>query len=155
MRKTSTPDVAIDIDLGGFRPALGARRLRALGESVLRRQGQRQALLSLAFVSHRRIAAMNRRHLGHHGPTDVITFALGRAGSAAPVVGDIYVAPDVVRTQARRLGLPVREELARVVIHGILHALGMRHPENGRRERSPMWQRQERLLRLARREGLL
>jgi probable rRNA maturation factor len=67
------------------------------------------------------------------------------------VVGDVYIAPDVARTNARSEGVSVTEELARLVVHGTLHALGYSHPEGSREERagSPMWKRQERLLRRA------
>ena len=92
-----------------------------------------------------RSAAMNRQYLGHRGPTDVITFALG-AGGAVAAVGDIYICLDVVRAHARRFGVPLRVELLRVVVHGVLHVLGHTHPEDDQRERSPMWRRQERLL---------
>jgi probable rRNA maturation factor len=40
----------------------------------------------------------------------------------------------------------VREELARLVVHGTLHVLGYVHPEGGTRTESAMWKRQERLL---------
>lgn len=155
MPKTPAPDAIVDVDTNGRRLPMGVEPVRALASLVLRRERVRHALLSIAFVSRRRIAAMNRRHLGHRYATDVITFALSRAGTRTPLIGDIYVSPDVVREQARELGLPVREELARVVVHGILHALGHDHPENGRRTRSPMWRRQERHLAWARAEGLL
>jgi probable rRNA maturation factor len=145
----------MDIDPQGRRLALGTSAVRAIGEFVLRHERARRALLSVSFVSRSAIARMNRTHLGHKGATDVITFALGRTGRGAPVVGDIYIAPDVVRDQARRLGVPARQELARVVIHGILHALGREHPESQARFTSPMWRRQERLLFQAQREGLL
>ena len=39
------------------------------------------------------------------------------------------------------------EEIARLVVHGVLHTLGYDHPENEGREASDMWRRQERLLR--------
>jgi probable rRNA maturation factor len=42
--------------------------------------------------------------------------------------------------------VPVREEVARLVVHGTLHVLGREHPEDEGRTRSPMWRRQERLL---------
>jgi probable rRNA maturation factor len=40
----------------------------------------------------------------------------------------------------------VREELARLVVHGTLHVLGYEHPEVDARTKSPMWKRQERVL---------
>ena len=142
------------MDTGRQRLSLATSSVRALAGFVLQRERVRSAMLSIAFVSRRAIADLNRRHVGHRGHTDVITFALGRATPSAPLVGDIYVAPDVVREQAKRLRVPVREELARVVVHGVLHAIGHDHPEGDGRERSTMWKRQERWLAAARAEGV-
>lgn len=102
-------------------------------------------MLSITLVSARTMARLNQQHLGHRGPTDVITFALGDDGSGT-LVADIYICPDVARVQAREWRVGVREELARLVVHGTLHACGWDHPEDGARESSPMWKRQERLL---------
>jgi rRNA maturation RNase YbeY len=63
------------------------------------------------------------------------------------VIGDIYIAPDVARENARTAGAPAREELTRLVVHGTLHVLGYDHPEGDGRDRSSMWKRQERLVR--------
>lgn len=155
MPKTSGRDLAVDVDADGQRLPLSVARVRALATLVLERERTRRALLSVAFVSPRAIGAMNRRHLHQAGATDVITFALGRPGRGAPLVGDIYIAPEVVRAQARDAGIAVREELARVVIHGVLHALGYDHPEDASRLRSAMWRRQERHLAHAKRMGVL
>jgi probable rRNA maturation factor len=133
---------------------LGGRTVRALARYVLRAEKMPGAMLSIAFISPRAMAALNRRHLGRRGHTDVLAFALGRPAAGTPLVGDIYIAPDVVRAQARRLGVGAREELARVVVHGVLHAVGHEHPESAARVRSPMWRRQERLLASARARGL-
>jgi 3-methyl-2-oxobutanoate hydroxymethyltransferase len=65
-----------------------------------------------------------------------------------PVIGDIYIAPDVARANARRYDAGLREELARLVVHGVLHVLGYDHDEDEARHASPMWRRQERLLAL-------
>jgi ssRNA-specific RNase YbeY (16S rRNA maturation enzyme) len=43
----------------------------------------------------------------------------------------------------------VREETLRLVVHGVLHVLGYDHPAGESRYESPMWRRQERLLRSA------
>jgi probable rRNA maturation factor len=145
----------VDVNSEGRRLPLSARTIRALGAFVLEREHARRALVSVSFVSRRQIARLNRDHLGHPGPTDVITFALGRAARGGAVVGDIYVAPEVVREQARRFGQSARLELARVVVHGILHALGRDHPDQDGRTTSPMWRRQEALLAMARRGGVL
>jgi probable rRNA maturation factor len=125
---------------------LSRARVAEIATRVLRAEGARDAELSITFLSNRAIAALNARHLGHRGPTDVISFGFAPAGAGAPVTGDIYIAPDVARAHAQRFGVPVREELARLVVHGTLHVLGRTHPEGDARTRSPMWRRQEELL---------
>jgi probable rRNA maturation factor len=154
MPRIAKVERGIVVDTGRRRLSLATTSVRRLADFVLRRERVKSAMLSIAFVSKRAMADLNRRHLGHPGGTDVITFALGRPAPTAPLVGDIYVAPDVVAEQARRFRVPVREELARVVVHGVLHALGHQHPEGDGRERSPMWKRQERWLAAARAEGV-
>lgn len=145
--------VAVDTD--SVRIAVSRERVRRVAEHVLRAERVRDALVSITFVTDRHIAALNRRHLGHRGPTDVISFGFtppsvgkGRGGAGA-VVGDVYIAPDVARRNARAHGQGVREELLRLVVHGVLHVLGHDHPVDEARYTSPMWRRQERRLRAA------
>lgn len=102
-------------------------------------------MLSITFVTSRRMAKLNREHLGHSGATDVITFALG-AGVDGAVIGDIYICPDVARKHASTHRVGIREEIARLVVHGTLHACGWEHPEDDSRTSSPMWRKQEHLL---------
>jgi probable rRNA maturation factor len=138
--------MVVAVSAHGVRAPLSRAAAAALVRAVLRAEGAREAMMSVTFVSRPAIARLNRRHLAHRGPTDVISFGFRRAAAADPVVGDVYVAPEVARAQARRLGVPVREEVARLVIHGVLHALGWDHPDGDARTRSPMWRRQEELV---------
>ena len=141
--------IIVDVSADGARTPLASARVRRVAAAVLRAEGVRDALVSIAFVSAREIARLNKRHLGHAGVTDVISFALGAGKErSAPhaVVGDIYIAPNVARANAMRFGRGVREELARLVVHGTLHVLGHDHPDGTARTTSPMWRRQERLL---------
>ncbi len=138
-------DVAVD---AGVRSAISRARIATIARSVLRSERASNAMLSIALVTRARIAALNARHLGHRGATDVISFGFAPGGTNGAVVGDIYIAPTVARDNAVRLGLGIREELARLVVHGTLHVLGHEHPDADRAA-SPMWQRQERLLKVA------
>ena len=138
--------LAVDVAAEGVRIPVARARVVTLAEGVLRREKVRDALLSIAFVTDRRIAALNREHLGHAGPTDVISFGFAPSAAGA-VVGDVYIAPAVARRNAAERGGGVREEVMRLVVHGVLHVLGHDHPEDESRYESPMWQRQERLLR--------
>lgn len=141
--RKATLDVAVSCE--GVRPALSLAKVAECARFALRAEGVRQALLSIGFVSKSRIAVLNRVHLGHRGPTDIISFSLGHPPGGV-VAGDIYIAPEVARENAKRYGTQLREETMRLVIHGVLHVLGHDHPEGDDRMDSPMWQRQEQLV---------
>jgi probable rRNA maturation factor len=110
-------------------------------ESVLRGE-RRQALISITFLGRESMRRLNAEHKGRDRPTDVLAFPL--TGPAGEVIGDVYICPWVARREARDRGIPVREELVRLLVHGTLHALGRDHPEGPERTRSAMWRRQER-----------
>lgn len=144
----------IEVSADGVRLPLPRARVAAVARAVLHAENVTDATLSITFVSTPRIASLNREHLGHRGGTDVISFPLTSDVPNAPVTGDIYIAPDVARRNAAAHGVAAREELTRLVIHGVLHVLGFDHPGGLERTGSAMWQRQEELLAaLQRRSG--
>lgn len=102
----------------------------------------RWADVSLTFVGRDRMRQLNHAFLGRQGVTDVIAFALG--GPSGAQAADVYICPWQVRRAAARYRVPVRQELVRVIVHGVLHGLGHDHPEGAGREACPMWRRQER-----------
>ena len=138
----------VDVSTGGLRLPVSLDRIRDASRRVLRGERVRNALVSIAFVPDAQMARLNRRHLGHRGATDVISFAFATAGNSDALVGDIYIAPAVARRSALAHGAGIREELLRLVVHGTLHVAGHVHPENEARHASPMWRRQERLVRI-------
>ena len=101
--------------------------------------------LSVTFLSERAMRELNDRELGHDRSTDVIAFRLEHVDQ---VVGDVYVCPAVARRSARAAQVSPREELMRLIVHGILHVLGHEHPEGDSRMASPMWVLQERYVAL-------
>ncbi|MEO7711983.1 MAG: rRNA maturation RNase YbeY [Gemmatimonadaceae bacterium] len=139
----------VDVTTNGVRIAVARARVERVAERVLRAEQVRNARLSIAFVTDREIARLNWDHLRHRGPTDVISFRFAAGARNAPVTGDVYIAPGVARRNAAVHRTGVREELLRLVVHGVLHVLGHDHPTDDSRIHSPMWRRQERLLRLA------
>jgi probable rRNA maturation factor len=139
--------VSVDVATDKARTPLSRERIGAIARAALRYERVREAMISITLVDRRSIAKLNAEHLGHKGDTDVISFGFTRATTTDPVVGDIYICPAVASENAKAHGTSVREEIARLVVHGILHVLGYDHPEDDRRETSDMWRRQERLLR--------
>jgi probable rRNA maturation factor len=139
--------LAVAVSAERVRLPIPAARVRATAMAVLAAERVRAALISIAFVSARSIATLNRDHLGVDGPTDVIAFALQRTGHGAPLIGDIYIAPAIARAHAKQHRVTEREEAVRLVVHGVLHVVGLDHPDGAGRVESEMWRRQEQLVR--------
>jgi probable rRNA maturation factor len=111
----------------------GASELRAVRDLVRRTlagEGCRAREVSVVFVSNPEIRRLNRRFLNHSRYTDVISFPV-----SAEFLGEIYVSRDQARLQAAKYGVEFREELLRLVLHGLLHLLGYQHREMPVRER--------------------
>lgn len=124
---------------------IGAGEIEHAVLRVLAAEGADAAELSVAVVGDAEIERLNLEYLQHEGPTDVISFPLSASGGR--VVGDVYVGADQARRQAAELEVPLAEEVLRLAIHGTLHVLGYEHPQDEGREGSPMYERQEALLR--------
>jgi probable rRNA maturation factor len=137
---------AIDVSSSVRRLRVSAARIKKAAAATLKAEGVKDAMLSITFLGRGAMSELNRRYLGHSGPTDVISFGLGRHGRRGPVVGDIYICPEIARANAKRQGVSSQEELLRLVVHGTLHALGYDHPDGVTRTQSAMWRRQERIL---------
>jgi probable rRNA maturation factor len=144
--KSPPRGVAIDVSSSVRRLLVSGPRVKQAAAAALNAEGVKDAMLSITFVGRAAMSELNRRYLGHRGPTDVISFGLGRIGRRGPVVGDIYICPEIARANAKRQGVSSQEELLRLVVHGTLHTLGYDHPEGATRAQSPMWRRQEGIL---------
>ena len=139
--------MTVAVSLDGARIPVTRDAIARVARAVLASERVGNALLSVTFLSRQAIRDMNRRHLRRDRETDVIAFAFRPVGRGAPMVGDVYIAPDVARESARAAKVSLREEITRLVVHGTLHALGYDHPETGDRTHSRMWKKQERLVR--------
>lgn len=84
-----------------------------------------RAEIEVALVDDATIARLNRRYLGHIGPTDVLTFPNGR-DRGTRVLGEVVISIPRARAQARRLHHSVRREVALLLAHGVLHLRGYR-----------------------------
>ncbi len=88
--------------------------------------------------------ALNRRWHDRDEVTDVLAFPLPTPGG--PLAGDVYICRWQAVRAAAAHRVALKEELVRLVVHGVLHVLGWDHPAGPERVRSPMWRRQERIV---------
>ena len=123
---------------GPGRDGLQAERWAGLAAAVLRDEGVGRGELGLRFVDPDAMSELNSSHMGSPGPTDVLAFPIDGAGGAVripeqiPLLGDVVVCPAYAADQAPdhaggghdgSLG----DELALLVVHGVLHVLGYDH----------------------------
>ena len=120
--------------------------LLALAEAVVREEGlDGEALISISLVDEAEISRLNEDHLARSGPTDVLAFPIEdlvagvvpeQGGDRPPLlVGDVVICPAVVRRQAAEADVPFDDEMALIVVHGILHLLGYDHAVEGDAEK--------------------
>ncbi|MGC8643467.1 MAG: rRNA maturation RNase YbeY [Isosphaeraceae bacterium] len=122
-------------------------RLRRLARQVLLGEGVRRASISLALVDDQTIHRINRDHLGHDWPTDVISFPLSPPGDAE-LAGELVVSAEMARDATLSIGAEPADELALYVVHGLLHLCG--YNDGNEEETRLMRQREDLVLR---REG--
>ena len=97
--------------------------MRKTAAAVVRGEGRRNADLRLIFTTDARMRTLNARWLGRRTTTDVLSFPFDGDG-AGTLDGEVYVNLDQARRQAATERLSERHEIARLVIHGVLHLLG-------------------------------
>jgi probable rRNA maturation factor len=127
-----------------------------LAEAVLGDEGvPGEAELSMLFVDEAAMADLNKRFLGRDGPTDVLSFPIddepiegGRSpdsGGTGPgdtseptdmpiVLGDVVICPAVAFRNAPEHAGTYEDELALLVVHGVLHLLGLDHEDDDEAE---------------------
>ena len=77
--------------------------------------------IHISLMSDEALLEINKKHLNHHDYTDVITFDYSTENT---IHCDIAVSTDRVSENAHNEGVSIENELARVMIHGILHCVG-------------------------------
>ncbi len=100
-----------------------AAAIASLARGVLAAEGVRRASISVAVVDNAGIHELNRRHLDHDWPTDVISFPLSDAGEPE-LQGELVVSAEMALETARACGAEPPEELALYLVHGLLHLCG-------------------------------
>jgi probable rRNA maturation factor len=135
---------------------IAVARWAELSKNVLKARGIKgETEVSLLFVDEDAIAALNEQFLGKSGPTDVLSFPIedepgptgrspdlgGSGPGASPregtltLLGDVVICPTVAARNAEEHEVSLDDEVALLVVHGLLHLLGMDHQEDAEAER--------------------
>jgi rRNA maturation RNase YbeY len=96
--------------------------LRAWLSEVAQTEGKIVQELNIILCSDEYLYKMNVDYLNHRTYTDIITFDQGTTNKA--ISGELYISLDRVRDNANSLKISVKDELHRVMVHGILHLCG-------------------------------
>lgn len=111
--------------------SLNTRLLRRITETLLTKSLKLEDFdLSIILVRAPEMARINQTFLQHEGSTDVITFdytdnsALAPRPSTLSLHGELFICIDDALAQAREFQTSWQSELARYVIHGVLHLQG-------------------------------
>lgn len=86
--------------------------------------------VGVVFVADKEMISLNTAYRGKRKTTDVLSFGNdgawpGEGGKG--LLGDIVISMPQIRRQAAKAGRPVRDELAMMLVHGVLHLLGYDH----------------------------
>ncbi len=130
---------------------IDVERWQELAIAVLEHEGIRAGTeLSVFFITADEMSELNMQHMGGSGPTDVLAFPIdggevveivsgptgaSRGPDRSPpdrgdlplLLGDVVICPSIARDQAPDHAGTLDDELALLVVHGILHVLGWDH----------------------------
>jgi probable rRNA maturation factor len=106
----------------------------AFATSALKAIGNSESSATVAFVSDNRIRELNRQFRSINKATDVLSFPAG--GPDQSNLGDIAVSVETAVVQAKENGLSFDNEVAQLILHGLLHLSGYDHEtDNGEMNR--------------------
>lgn len=102
--------------------------------TVLQGQEVDNVVVTLILTNDEAIAHINKTYRKKKGPTDVISFAYREAPmphvTTKEHLGDIFISLETAQRQAIEYGVTLKEELKRLLVHGVLHLLGYDHEQS-------------------------
>ena len=106
-------------------PSIKKRETTAWVRAVAATYGKKVGDVSYIFCNDKRILEVNREFLQHDYYTDIITFDDSNLKEGY-IAGDIFIDIETVRDNARLYGATARQEMLRVIVHGVLHLCGQK-----------------------------
>ena len=125
--------------------------LERSAQAILSDLGETSAELGILFVGDQRMRGLNRRYRGKNHTTDVLAFAMREAcpphllHPMRDMLGDVVISVPTAWRQAMEAGRSLDDELAWLLVHGILHLCGYDH-ERSKKEAHRMHRRERMVL---------
>lgn len=115
--------------------------LKKVGEKTAKDLKIRR-LISVVLVGDKKIRELNRQYRKKDKVTDVLSFGDWKNSE---ILGEIVISLPQIKRQAKEYGVESKQELARILIHGILHLTGLDH-ERSKTEERKMFKKQDDLV---------
>jgi probable rRNA maturation factor len=108
------------------------KRVRKAVEELLKSRGMNgEVALSIFVVGERKIRELSKKYLGKDEVTDVLSFSQVEGeetpGEDKLILGDVAICYSVAKKQAVKMNKLLDEEIEFLVLHGVLHLLGVHH----------------------------
>lgn len=117
-----------------FAPLVRPEWVEAVARQALEAEGVTEAELGVLITDDETVHDLNRRYADEDRPTDVLSFSLQEGEEFASPdavlrLGEVIISCPTAERQAREAGRPVKDEVAHLLVHGVLHLLGYDHAE--------------------------
>jgi probable rRNA maturation factor len=109
-------------------PLSKRKALKAFIASIFKKEKIAIQKIDIIYCNDEYLLALNKRFLKHDFYTDILSFPLSEPNE--PLVAEIYVSIDRVKENADNLNISFKNELHRVIFHGILHFCGYKDKSN-------------------------
>ncbi|MHB8150869.1 MAG: pyridoxine 5'-phosphate synthase [Desulfobulbia bacterium] len=129
-------------------PSISLHQLRQRAEKLLALCGRARSELSILLLDDPGMAQLNEQYRNKKGPTNVLAFAMQEGGGEhlpTELLGDVIISLDTAAREALTDGVTLHQRVTILLIHGLLHLLGLDH-ERSRSEAEAMAEREKQLL---------
>lgn len=109
-------------DIGVSASLLRRKDLKDFLLTLFNKEGARLKRVDIIFCTDENLLSLNAEFLNHHYYTDTMSFIL--SNPEEPIIGEIYISIDRIRSNAKHYKKLYQNELCRVILHGCLHLCG-------------------------------
>lgn len=126
------PPLAFELieETGDWQGLEAAGMLPEIAKAVRRHVPDAAGTVALVLADDALVHDLNLRFRGVDKPTNVLSFSSGEAPAASAPLGDVVLAAETVRREARQEGKPFEHHFMHLCIHGLLHLLGYDHADD-------------------------